>query len=285
MTKELFLTFGDGRHGFKFAASRLSREVANSSWKSDQLVINAKSASNFMGKDWHQHLRWMTGNKRGFGLWLWKPLIIKNALMGTFGNYDRVFYLDAGSQFSLKSTRASDRFIHYLDVAKANSGIAFTHVEGQAGISDYSEEAWGKSELHRALSVDQDLLQTNQILAGCLILTRDALDVVDNWLTWCTKENYFFLKDPSSLERQSPRFVNHRHDQSILSVLWKKSELPTVPNETWFAPDWEDSGRDFPIWTIRNDSSFELPTKSLVTNFSHKSQITYSRVIDKLNGL
>lgn len=284
MTKDLFLTFGAGRHGFKRAASRLSQEVAKSSWDSDQLVINAKLGSKLIGKDWNQHLNWMDQTKQGFGLWLWKPLIIKHALMGTFGNYDRVFYLDAGSQFSLGSAHAAQRFRNYLHLADMSGGFAFTHVSGQAGINDYSEEAWGKSRLHQALDVNQELLKTNQILAGCLIVTRDASEVVEDWLAWCTKEDYFFLKDPIPPETQTIRFQGHRHDQSILSVLWKESNFTTIPNETWFAPNWEETGKDFPIWTIRNNSSMQLPTKSRVMHLSHKIQINSSRVIDKIYG-
>jgi hypothetical protein len=219
MSKNLFLSFGDGRQGFKYAGRRLCREVSDSGWNSDQMLLDSDSGSRLIGAEWDLHQNWMTQTKRGFGLWVWKPLIIKHALLGTFGEYDRVFYLDAGSQFSLKTVHARERFDRYLELADLSGGFAFTHIDGQSGIDDFSEEAWGKHELHKALDAKGEVLKTNQILAGCLILTRESIDVVTNWMNWSTKEDYFFLRNPSQASFQSSNFVAHRHDQSILSLL------------------------------------------------------------------
>jgi hypothetical protein len=284
MSKNLFLSFGDGRQGFKYAGQRLCREVSVSGWNSDQILLDSDTGSRLIGAEWDLHQNWMTQTKRGFGLWVWKPLIIKHALLGTFGDYDRVFYLDAGSQFSLKTVHARERFDQYLELADLSGGFAFTHIDGQSGIDDFSDEAWGKHELHKALDPKGDVLKTNQILAGCLILTRESIDVVANWMNWSTKEDYFFLRDPSEASFQSSNFVAHRHDQSILSLLWKNSNFALLPDETWFAPDWADEAREFPIWTIRNSSSIKSPAQSGVAKLCQQIQINYSRVYDKING-
>jgi hypothetical protein len=283
MTKNLFLTFAGGRRGFKYASLRLGKEVYHSGWESDQLVLNRKSGLRLIGKEWVEHQDWMNSSQRGYGLWIWKPLILKHALMGTFGDYERIFYLDAGCQFSLETANAKNRFDRYLDLADLNGGFAFTHRDGQAGINDYSEEAWGNSALHNSLNVSADVRKSNQILAGCLILTRDSFDVVKTWMDWCAKDNYFFLKDPDVSSKQATNFIAHRHDQSILSILWKYSGMATIPDETWFEPDWNSVGRNFPIWTIRNSSSISSPVGSVTTKLSQKIQVSYSRIFDKVN--
>ena len=284
MTKNLFLTFGGGRRGFKYASQRLGKEVEYSGWESDQLILNSKSGSRLIGKEWAQHQSLMNSSKRGYGLWIWKPLIMKHALMGTFGDYDRIFYLDAGCQFSMETANARDRFSHYLALADLKGGFAFTHRNGQAGIDDYSEETWGSLALHDSLNVGTGVRKSNQILAGCLILTHDSLDIVKTWLELCSKDNYFFLRDPNVSIEQAPSFTAHRHDQSILSILWKDSGMATIPDETWFAPDWNSVGRNFPIWTIRNNTSISSPVRSLKSRLTQKLQINYSRIFDKVNG-
>ena len=284
MKRNLFLTFGEGRHGFKFAAKRLCKEVATSGWDVDCLALDNASASEWIGADWDKHSTWMQDTAHGYGLWIWKPLIIKHALEGRFGDYDRVLYLDAGCQFSLNSSGSKSRFEDYLSLADSSGGLAFTHRSGQFGFEDFSEEAWGSRDLHEHLNAEESILKSNQIQAGCLLVTRQALHVVSEWKEICTEDAYRFLNNPVSSINQSILFQAHRHDQSILSILWKQAKLATLPDETWFGPNWMEKGRNFPIWTIRNNSSVKLPPKSKVSALAQLLEVNYSRVIDKLNG-
>jgi|688.fasta_scaffold351708_2 hypothetical protein len=282
MKRNLFLTFGEGRKGFKFAAKRLCKEVAASGWATDCLALDKASASKYIGDNWDKHSEWMQEVVHGYGLWIWKPLIIKQALQGKFGDYDRVLYLDAGCQFSLETPASKSRFEDYLNLADSSGGLAFTHRTGQFGFDDFSEEAWGNHELHNHLNASEEILESNQIQAGCLLLTPKAWDVIDKWESTCIADGYRFLHNPKPRSNHSARFRAHRHDQSVLSILWKQAELETLPDETWFHPDWNEKGRDFPIWTIRNNSSFKLPSTTRTSAVAHTIQVDYSRVIDKL---
>jgi hypothetical protein len=84
-------------------------------------------------------------------------------------------------------------------------------------------------------------------------------------------------------ELQLPNFIAHRQDQSILSVLWKGAEIPTLPDETWFAPNWGTAASQFPIWSIRNDSSIRLPLDSARSKLAHKFEVNRSLILDRLN--
>lgn len=282
MKNDLFVTFGDSRRGFRLAARRLVQEVQDSGWSAEVLLLNDQSARERIGKDWVDHEKWMKTTPRGHGLWVWKTIILKHALRGTFGSYRRIVYLDAGCQFSLRTNAAKTRFAEYLEIAEAGGGMAFTHRSGQFGIDDFSERVWGKKELHDAMGTSLQVLKSNQILAGCLVLTPNIVDVIDEWSEMATRDDYKFLLDPPSSKTQFPGFVAHRHDQSILSVLWKTNQLPTLPDETWFGPEWNKEASQFPIWSIRNDSSLRLPLNSVTARLKHKFEVYGSLLLDRM---
>ena len=281
---DLFITFGGGRSGFRLAAKRLGSEVSNSSWKKDVLILDESTASLLIGSEWAHHESWMKSNKKGYGFWLWKPLILKNALEGKFGRYQRIFYLDAGSQFSLANQTSSRRFEHYLETVASGGGLAFSHRAGQFGICDFSEILWSEPELHKLLASTQQIIETPQIQAGCLFLTAKSYPVILKWLEVALTDNHRYLTGrEQNLESQAGVPYMHRHDQSILSPLWKEAELPILADETWFGPDWSGEAKNFPIWTIRNDSSIKLPVRNRIEFFKHKSQVYSSNVLDRLN--
>jgi hypothetical protein len=280
MTSDLFITFGGGRRGFQLAANRLGSEVANSSWDADVLVLDTKTASDLIGVEWDIHKSFFEKFSKGYGLWLWKSIILKAALLGRFGAYSRIFYLDAGSQFSLENPNSTSRFFDYLDLAEKYAGLAFTHKSGQFGIDDFSEKLWGAPELHRAMTLDKNILDSPQIQAGCLFLTIDSLPVIEDWYTWSIRDSYSFLTGISSICQRENEF-QHRFDQSILSPLWHQANLLTLQDETWFGPNWSEEGKNFPIWTIRNDSSLRLPVMNVSKKIRHRTQILSSLLIDK----
>lgn len=281
MKSDLFITFSGGRRGFHLAANRLGSEVANSSWDADVLILDAKTASDAIGVEWNIHQSFFEKFSKGYGLWLWKSIILKAALQGRFGTYSRVFYLDAGSQFSLDNSKSKSRFFEYLDLAEKYAGLAFTHKTGQFGIQDFSERLWGSPELHLAMTLDSNILNLPQIQAGCLFLTVDSLPAIEEWYEWSIKDGYAFLTGESSNYHTVNQF-QHRYDQSILSPIWHQKSMLTIEDETWFGPDWVENGSLFPIWTIRNDSSIKLPATSSYSRNCHKFQVLYSLMLDKL---
>ena len=58
-------------------------------------------------------------------------------------------------------------------------------------------------------------------------------------------------------------FKTHRHDQSILSCLQKKSGLYSIWNEIDFAPNWQADGEHFPNWTTRNRTGINFHKHNL----------------------
>jgi len=70
--------------------------------------------------------------------------------------------------------------------------------------------------------------------------------VINKWLQLA--EHYELIND-DKMNQENHNFRDHRHDQSIYSLLVKKYGSVKIPDETWYA-DWED-GKHVPILAMR----------------------------------
>jgi len=155
-------------------------------------------------------------NKRGCGYWLWKPyLIYKN--LESMENGSILMYLDCGCE---------------LDIRKRNKIIELIHLVKQHKIiTSYTqiESNWTKMDLLVALNAvnSPQLLQTPQKEAGAIIMLvcDETRKLVKHWYQLATSNNYHFIDDSPSVRPNIPSFNEHRHDQSIFSLLVKKHGL------------------------------------------------------------
>jgi hypothetical protein len=155
-------------------------------------------------------------NKRGCGYWLWKPYLIhKN--MNDMQNGDILLYLDCGCE---------------LDVHKKNKIIKLFHlVKKHKIITSYTEvEAnWNKMDLLFRLNAmnSPQILTTPQKEAGAIIILvcDETRKLVKDWYELAISNNYHFIDDSPSIKQNILTFKEHRHDQSIFSLLVKKYGL------------------------------------------------------------
>lgn len=184
-------------------------------------------------------------NPRGFGLWSWKPFLV-NHVLNSVEDGDIVFYLDAGVSIN-QSPSAMRRFGEYLDHIEANGFLLFQ--------MQLPESDWTKLSFLEASKLKVNQWDSGQVLAGLLGFTanRTSRDFTKSWSDLASFGDGIYLKDPELDARQLPSFKAHRHDQSLLSVLSKLKEIPTLQDETYFGPDWR-AGRNFPLWATRKCS-------------------------------
>lgn len=140
--------------------------------------------------------------KRGGGLYLWKPYFVLRALESVRDG-DWIFYCDAGSFFirnhkKLLSVSDSDVWVSDLPLL---------------------EWQFTKEKVFRTLGAEE-FADTNQIQANFIAVRKSAksLAFVREWLDYCGR---YELMSPSD-ESEREGFVAHRQDQSILSLLCKK---------------------------------------------------------------
>jgi hypothetical protein len=255
-----FLTVGIGDTQHEEAAHRLFREASKSSYFKSVNIENNSSlqAHHNLFSDEHRDFYSSKKNSRGFGNFVWKPYLVQFWLK-QIPEGDGLLYLDAGCGLNLKHKKARLRMSEYLILAQANGSLLTQLVNGQFGIADFSENRWTHPALFELLKIEKNAQESNQIQAGILFLVNNSRNrmILDKWFEIATREDYKYLK---SINFKSPsgELLENRHDQSIFSCLAKQNNLFTIPDETYFYPNWKSEGKEFPIWAMRNRSGINL---------------------------
>jgi hypothetical protein len=181
-------------------------------------------------------------NGRGAGCWLWKPYIIWRTLLHVNWG-DIVVYLDAGAY-------VASSLEPLVQLAEKHDIVTF-----ELG---YAERKYTKRDTFVAMDADSaEFTDTRQRHASFSVWkkTNRSLDFVAQWLSYA-QDIRLLCDGKSTLGSEYPEFKDHRHDQSIASILGKKWKLPTFPSPTGVATDnfeppesWQQYGFDQPIIT------------------------------------
>lgn len=149
--------------------------------------------------------------KRGAGLWLWKPYFIDKTL-NQIEDGDYLFYCDSGAFF----TRSVRNIIRSMD-----SDIWVTELP-------LIEEQWTKPLCFEKMGLESPVYkESNQIQASFLCIRKSdySMGFVREWLELCCNESLLFPEEGEDQRSSKPRFIAHREDQSLLSLLCKKEGL------------------------------------------------------------
>lgn len=234
------VTFGDGGIQYHAAARRLCREARESDRFSEVQLHSWSSLSTAFTTKHRQHV---LRHPRGFGLWIWKPEVVRSSLLSL--GCDRVVYLDAGSTINLNPA-SMPGWRAVVDEAMSTPILAFE-------MRHHLECAWTKSAVFDALTAPNNVTQTPQRLGGYAFFDRSAesLGLIDEWQRLCEANEYQLLLDAGTDADESV-LLHHRHDQSLFSCLTKLGGYPALEDETWHE-DWSSSrAQSAPIWTPRH---------------------------------
>jgi len=172
-------------------------------------------------KKWESHLKFLKDpediSKKGGGYWFWKAPIIKHHLKEMKDNeYYIHLDLDKTGNFFLKI--AIPYLVYRTKALKADLCLI---------ILPFKELEWTKMEVLDYFglektdnnSKDIDSFQYN---ANIIIIRKNAntLKFIEEWEK--LKSNWKLLNDDPSSNNEHNFFVEHRHDQSLLSLLAKK---------------------------------------------------------------
>jgi len=163
----------------------------------------------------HQHGDFLRDQARGFGYWIWKPRIIAAALQESAAD-DLVVYLDVG--FTLNRDGRA-RLLEYLDIALDSPYrmLSFQTV--------HTEHMWTKADLAQHLGVanSPSVMHASQLTSGFLIVgkTVENVELIEHWQAVAVAGDYRYSDDSPSVLPNHGEFREHRHDQSISSLLRK----------------------------------------------------------------
>jgi hypothetical protein len=258
------VTFGDGSKHWQDAAKRLAKTSEKSGYFSSVEVWDLNKIKSAQPDFWNEHSQLLSSSVRGFGYWLWKPLIILETLKAAEPNH-LVVYLDAGCHINYSTLESRKRFQYYCDLANTYGGLAFQ-------LNDQREIWWNKMDTVNRVGAALPDLNTNQLVAGISVFKKNSrtLQLVEEWLEISTEQNYRFLDDSPSKAMNSENFKGHRHDQSIWSLLVKKSGFAILPDETYFGGSWKDKASYYPFWATRNSTGFANTSGSLFLKIVRK---------------
>ena len=237
-----FLTFGAGAPGWNVAARRLGKSAFRSRQFSSVAVGGGETLQRDHPEFCERYASMLQSDVKGFGYWIWKPLLIRSALKQSKGF---VLYLDGGCMLNLRTTSAKMRLQQYVEMAETAGAVMMQ--------LDHPEWKWNKADTVERLGLTVDQLESGQIQSGTLLFRKssEVFDLLDAWLEIVLESSHHFVDDSPSRLPERPGFCDHRHDQAILSGLAKVAGISPIPNETYFEPDWFHQGVDYPIWTTR----------------------------------
>lgn len=159
---------------------------------------------------------------RGGGYWLWKPFIIKKILdMVSDGDY--VFYIDSGNLI------VGDINPLFEICKRDERGILFfDNRDGTSDGSVWKNDMWTKYDCFEVMGCNTDKYVYGNQIDGSYVLVKKnsySTNFFNEYLKWCETGD-IITDEPSKLGKNYPAFRQHRHDQSILSLLSIKYNLP-----------------------------------------------------------
>ena len=212
-----FLTYAD--RSFRNSRNRLRAEALATGWFRRVEAYSPWRIRGFVAAHW----AFLRASKRGGGYWVWKPEVIRRTLL-TMQEGEFLVYLDAGSTID---PDCGWRVAEYLE-------LLTNEPAGVVGFQlDHVEESWTKADLAAYLGTlsSSAIMTSGQILATCVLIRNcsSSRELVQRWLETATVENYRFVDDSPSRLPNAPSFKEHRHDQSILSLLLKQANVAVMP--------------------------------------------------------
>lgn len=233
-----------------------------------------------LSDEFKEEYKEILSNKRGAGYWVWKPYVILNALE-RISEGDYLIYNDSGSA----PVRNYKVLIDAMDNENAFM-MPFVLTK-----QDFNESRYTKRDAFVYLGLDQDeYANSPQFWAGIQVYKKcdAAIGFVKEWLD-CCKDIRIISDNTNTCGLDNYKdFEDHRHDQSIYSLLCKKYRLkafrdPSTPRCTyleWYDEDVIDRSPYHQVFDAHRNGQIKSEKeltwkKKYLTIFFWKTEIKY----------
>lgn len=204
-------------------------------------------------KNFAQQYQSILNQPRGCGYWLWKPYFISKYL-DQMNDSDVLFYSDSGSDF-LKNIRPILNRCRDDDNGLLSFELAGKHKERQ----------YTKRDLFIAMKQDTcEYTDTDQVMASFIVIRKNkfTIEFMKEYMRYACDEH--LITDTKSKTPNYPEFIDHRHDQSIYSLLCKRYDVTRADDPT----QWGQKHKQAPassqyIWHRRNNNHIKLEPREL----------------------
>jgi hypothetical protein len=185
-------------------------------------VLSA-TPQNYIGTRFHYKNESVLQEHRGAGYWMWKPwLILEN--LKKLDEGDVLIYSDVG-RYDYFLPRLPPRFL-----VRSLDSNAFGYLLGPLLYQHGALRKWVHSRCLNGMGVDisDNILDRPTVQATWSLWrnTKASRSFLEEWLHHCETPGLINDIRAEELCNEHPDFVDHRHDQSILSILAHKTNAP-----------------------------------------------------------
>jgi hypothetical protein len=235
-----FISFGT-LDNYKESTERIKKEAVEMGIF-DKIIVYTQFDFDEEYKNRHQNF--FNANRRGYGYWMWKSYIVLKTL-NKMQDDDILIYADAGCTLN-NNLMAKNRLSVYINLCKSSKfgNLAFQ--------MHYIEKEWTKMDMFITLDANKPEIMNSGQLVGTVFILKKCLHVMNLVNEWYTiSHNYQLISDFPSVIPNDPSFRDHRHDQSIFSILRKKRGAQIIKDEVDF-DDYNDlKCKSYPIVATR----------------------------------
>lgn len=253
MNKTVIITAGFGR--FLGAARRLQLQCSRLNLAYCDFFLIDERALHKIANQNGVEPNIFTAEHRGYGFWQWKPLLIHHySLKG----YDTVIYLDAGCEIDSKSMAD---FIEWFqeqtdyDLLLSKSGHSIASYTKANVIDALVDSSRLKSQLDSI-----EMLQAGIVFLKSMAPIGDVFSMATSFVK--QRKHFLFNEHIEPMALLPKSFVEHRHDQSVLSLLIIQSEClgrVGVLHSSLTPPDHIDGWAGVPpIIAARNSGGLQM---------------------------
>jgi hypothetical protein len=227
--KHIFITFATKNQdkinswhkNIYYGGLRIQKQARDIGLFDDSILYTEEYLKNDL-EFWDKHKVFIESNKKGYGYYIWKPYIIKKT-MEQMNDGDILLYLDAGCEIdSTKSDIMTQLFEKTRKSKILGCGTGFNEIE------------WTKKDLFIKLNLyEKQYAMAQQFQSGTIffLICDDTRKLVNEWYDLCC--DYSNINDNNKSNYDYPdidlgyhyRFNQHRHEQSVFSLLRQKYNI------------------------------------------------------------
>jgi hypothetical protein len=162
---------------------------------------------------------------------------------------DILLYADSGCELNVNGKK---KMLEFIELTKTKHIIATTAVS--------KDTNYTKRDLTIYMQMENDIqmLEMRHVAATVIMLVKNEIStkLVNEWYSICSS-NYHFIDDSPSIANNFEGFIEHRHDQSVFSLLMKKANMLHYDlDPTYFSS--EHDANELPILAIRNRTGVSI---------------------------
>lgn len=212
--KKILISFGNWDYYSSLQKLKLSAEIKG---HIDSIVLFKDSD---IDPDFYKKYIRHFCDGRGFGYWVWKAYFIKK-IFNSIDDDVAILYVDAGNE-------VIDDLTPLYDVCSIDEKgvVLFNNCDNPDGII-LKNNQWTKSDCFNLMGLNTaEYINGDQVNASYILFRKTNFSAMffDEFFNAC--KNYNIISDaPNVTEDFNKDFVDHRHDQSVLSLLSIKYKI------------------------------------------------------------